>query len=75
MFKKFSTCGIFKHHLTFLDLQGNEIMFFIEASIIEEKPTVLQGSKSTQKETTERTNLSVAVYLLHLIFHVFKKYY
>lgn len=42
------TCGIFEHHLSLLDLQGNEIMFLIEASVVEEKTTVLQGGKTTR---------------------------
>lgn len=44
------TCRIFEHHLSILDFQCDEVMFLIEASIIEEKTIVLQGGKTTQKQ-------------------------
>lgn len=78
-FQSFGTCGILKHNLSFLDLQGNEVMFFIEASIIEEKPAVLQGSKSTQMEHRNAhlepkiTNPSLPGYRLRLS-HASEKY-
>lgn len=45
-----NTCRIFEHHLSILDFQGDEVMFLIEASIIEEKTIVLQGGKTIQKQ-------------------------
>lgn len=47
---RYRTCRIFEHHLSVLDFQGDEVMFLIEASIVEEKTIVLQGGKTTQKQ-------------------------
>lgn len=48
------TCGILEHHLSFLDLQGNEVMFLIEAAIIEEEAAVLQGGKTERRTHTQK---------------------
>lgn len=43
-------CGILEHHLSILDLQGDEVMFLVEASVVEEKPAALQGGKAMEAE-------------------------
>lgn len=43
-------CGILEHHLSILDLQGDEVMLLVEATIVEEKPIVLQGGEAVQAE-------------------------
>ena len=64
--KTYSTCGIFEHHLSFLDLQGDEVVFLIEASIIEEKTSVLQGGKTRKCTHTHRRPRQSL--LVHYIF-------
>lgn len=61
-----STCGIFEHHLSFLDLQGDEVVFLIEASIIEEKTSVLQGGKTRKYTHTEtHVNMQSCIYTVY----------
>lgn len=43
-------CGILEHHLSILDLQGDEVMFLVEASVVEEKPAVLQCGEAVGAE-------------------------
>lgn len=52
LFSWWSTCGIFEDHLSFLDLQCDEIMFLIEASVVEEKTALLQSGKTRQDTHT-----------------------
>lgn len=63
-------CGILEHHLTILDLQGDEVMFLVEASVVEEKPAVLQGGKPSEAEEDSLVTFFLTVMIPPFSTHV-----
>lgn len=59
-YKSCCTCGILEHHLSLLDLQGNEVVLLVEASIVEEKATFFQCGKSRQFKHTKTSLMQIS---------------
>lgn len=62
-FNKGCTCREGKLYLFINDLHGDEVVFLVEAAVVEQQTIRLFGRKSGKKETGEKTKTSI--YWLH----------